>query len=126
MNSQTTTSRETIRAEFGALADSCREVSEVLNETVGSLERMSRRATTVAGIGLFCLCVAVALVAVWYYGWGLIAQIIAIGDSITLMAFGIWLDRMDRRTRADIDVVRRAIGQTRGEAALLSGGFAES
>jgi len=126
MTSQTTTSRETIRAEFGTLADSCRVVSDVLGATVGNLERCSRRATTVAAIGLLFLCAAVALVAVQYYGWGLLSQTIATADSIALMLGGIWLDRVDKRTRADIDAVRRAVGQARAEAALVSGGFAES
>jgi len=119
MTSQTTTSRET-------LADSCRAVSEVLNATVGHLERSSRRATTIAAIGLLSLCAAVVLVAVRFYGWGVISQTIATVDSIALMAGGMWLDKIDKRNRADIAAVRRAVGHTRGEAVLLSGGFAES
>jgi hypothetical protein len=126
MTSQTTTSRETIRAEFGALADSCQAVSDVLGSTVDSLERCSRRATTVAAIGLLSLCAAVVLVAVRFYGWGVPSQTIATAASVALMAGGIWLDKTDKRIRADIEEVRRAVGQARGEAVLLSGGFAES
>src|SRR5262245_44795418 len=126
MTSRTTTSRETVRAEFGGLADSYRAVSDVLGATVGNLERCSRRATTVAALGLLALCAAVVLVAVQYYGWNLLSQTIATADSIALMLGGIWLDRVDKRTRADVEAVRRAVGQARGEAELISGGFAES
>jgi len=126
MTSPTTTSRETTRAELSALADSCRALSDALHATVGNLERSSRRATTFAAIGLLSLCAAVVLVAVRFYGWGLISQTIATADSVVLMVGGIWLDKVDKRNRADIATVRRAVGHARGEAVLLSGGFAES
>ena len=126
MTSRTTTSRETVRAEFGALADSRRAVSDVLGATVGNLERCSRRATTVTAIGLLSLCAAVVLVAVRFYGWSLLSQTIATADSIVLMIGGIWLDRVDKRTRADVEAVHRAVIHARDEAALISDGFAES
>jgi hypothetical protein len=68
----------------------------------------------------------VVLVAVRFYGWGVPSQTIATAASVALMAGGIWLDKTDKRIRADIEEVRRAVGQARGEAVLLSGGFAES
>lgn len=120
MTSQAITPRGTIRAEFGALADSCRTASDELHSTAGNLQRCSQRATTVAAIGLLALGVAVLLVVVQFFRWGMLSQAIASVDSIALMAGGIWLDKIDKRSRADIAAARMAAERVRGESVLLS------
>jgi len=53
----------------------------------------------------------------------MVSQAIATVDSIALMAGGVWLDRIDRRSRAEIAAVRRAAERARGGAGLLAGGL---
>src|SRR5262245_8142164 len=122
MTSQAVTPRGTTRVELDALADSCRAASGELLTTAANLERSCQRATTVAAIGLLALCAAVVLVAVRFLAWGILSQAIATVDSIALMAGGVWLDRIDRRSRAEIAAVRRAAERARGGAVLLAGG----
>jgi general stress protein CsbA len=122
MTSQAVTPRGTSRVELDALADSCRAASGDLLATAAHLERSCQRATTVAAIGLLALCASVVLVAVRFLAWGVVSQAIATVDSIALMAGGVWLDRIDRRSRAEIAAVRRTAERARGAAALLASG----
>ena len=126
MTTQAVTPRGNTRVELDALADSCRAASGELLATAANLERCCHRATTVAAIGLLALCAAVVLVAVRFYAWGMLSQAIATADSIALMAGGLWLDRIDRRSRAEIAAVRRAAERARGGAGLLASGHAKT
>src|SRR5262245_28275765 len=123
MTSQAVTPRGNTRVELDALADSCRAASGELLATAANLERSCHRATTVAAIGLLALCVSVVLVAVRFLAWGMVSQAIATVDSIALMAGGVWLDRIDRRSRAEIAAVRRAAERARGGANMLASGL---
>src|SRR5215510_4584289 len=123
MTSQAVTPRGNTRVELDALAESCRAASGELLATAANLERCSHRATTVAAIGLLSLCAAVVLAAVGFLQWGMLSQAIATVDSVALMAGGVWLDRIDRRSRAEIAAVRRAAERARGGAFLLASGL---
>lgn len=122
MNSQAVTPRGNNRVEVDALAESCRAASGELIATAAILERCLQRATTIAAIGLLALCASVVLFAVRFLAWGVLSQAIATVDSIALMAGGVWLDRIDRRSRAQIAAVRRSAERARNGAALVAGG----
>ena len=122
MNSQAVTPRGNSRVELDALAESCRAASGELLANAANLERLCQRATTVAAIGLLALCASVVLIAVRFLAWGMVSQAIATVDSIALMAGGVWLDKIDRRSRAEIAAIRRSAERARGGAALPPGG----
>src|SRR5262249_55175933 len=123
LTTQAITPRGTTRVELEALADSCRAASSELLATAANLQRCSQRATTVAAIGLLTICAAVVIIAVGFFRCGVLSQAIAVVDSVARMACGVWLDRIDRRSRAEIAAVRRVAERARGGAALLAGGL---
>jgi general stress protein CsbA len=124
MTSKAITPRGATRAELSALAGSCRATSDEWLATVGHLQRRSHGAATIAAIGLLGLCAGVVLVALWFLRWSMLWPVIATMDSMALVVGGVWLNRITKRSRADIAAARRAAQHARGEARLLADGLA--
>jgi general stress protein CsbA len=88
------------------------------------LERCSRRATTIAAIGLTALGAAIVLVAVCFSRWGIFSPAIATVDALALIVGVLCLSKIDRRARVAIATANRAAQHVRDDAALFADGLA--
>ena len=99
-----------VEQDADSLRDFDRAESAKVRAAIHRLEQSTEHFMVLTGIGLLCGSIAVAAIAMQFVPWDLIAKVIAVVDSIALVAGAVWLGEAEKRVKADLAVIRNQCG----------------